>query len=167
MVSATQLRLSAMPSLSMLGAALRGFGVRGWLAALVVASLSAVVTGIPSVMVENPWFVRMTPTRPQDYVFWILSSVLVGLIAGTYAASRLESSEKPVIAGGVLATLAIGCPICNKLVVLLIGTSGALTFFAPAQFFIGAGSVLLLAWTLLLRARTVVSPACPLPAQPA
>jgi hypothetical protein len=51
--------------------------------------------------------------------------------------------------------LAVGCPVCNKLVVFLIGTSGALTFFAPLQLYIGIGSVLLLAWTLVIRARAV------------
>lgn len=161
-----QARASAVPSLSTLGPALRRFGPRGWLIALAGGIVGALVTGIPSVMIENPWFVRMTPTRPQDYVFWLLSAALFGLIAGTFAASRVETDEKPAIAGGLLTTLAIGCPICNKLVVLLIGTSGALTFFAPAQLFIGAGSVLLLGWTLLLRARAVAAPDCPVPSQP-
>ena len=46
-------------------------------------------------------------------------------------------------------------PICNKPVVLLLGTSGALTFFAPIQLYIGIASVLLLGWTLLLRAKAL------------
>ncbi len=46
-------------------------------------------------------------------------------------------------------------PICNKPVVLLLGTSGALTFFASIQLYIGIASVLLLGWTLLLRAKSL------------
>jgi hypothetical protein len=57
----------------------------------------------------------------------------------------------------------VGCPICNKLVVLLLGTSGALTFFGPAQLYIGLVSLALLGWTLRLRARAVAGP-CPVPA---
>ena len=52
-------------------------------------------------------------------------------------------------------SLAVGCPTCNKLVVLLLDTTGALTFFAPLQLYIGIASVLLLGWTLLLRARAL------------
>jgi len=37
----------------------------------------------------------------------------------------------------------------------LLGTTGALTFFAPLQLYIGIGSVLLLGWTLLLRAKAL------------
>jgi hypothetical protein len=55
----------------------------------------------------------------------------------------------------VLSVLAVGCPICNKLVVLLLGVSGALTIFEPAQLYLGVVSVVLLAWTLRLRARAV------------
>lgn len=51
----------------------------------------------------------------------------------------------------------IGCPVCNKIALVLLGTSGALTVFAPLQPVIGAGSLVLLAatlgWRLSLRAR--------------
>lgn len=59
--------------------------------------------------------------------------------------------------GGFGAYLAIGCPICNKVVVALLGVSGALNVFAPLQPVIGAASVALLgamlAWRLRDRAR--------------
>lgn len=163
MADAGAIRATLRPSVGDLPAALRGFGMRGWLTALAAATGSAVLMGIPTVMFDNPWFRRMTPTRPQDYVFWLLSAALLGLIAGTYARRDGGDGEGRVLAGGFLSYLAIGCPICNKVVVLLLGVSGALTFFGPAQLFIGAGSVLLLAWTLLLRARAVAAPSCPLP----
>jgi len=41
------------------------------------------------------------------------------------------------VGASVLATFAIGCPICNKLVVALLGVSGALTCWAPLQPLIG------------------------------
>lgn len=154
---------SLRPSFASPLPALRQFGPRGWLVALAAGGGSAVLMGIPTVMFDNPWFRRMTPTRPQDYVFWILSAVLLGLIAGTFAGTPAGVGERPALAGGLLSTLAIGCPICNKVVVLLIGVSGALTFFGPAQFFIGIASVALLGWTLLLRAGAITRAACPVP----
>ena len=55
---------------------------------------------------------------------------------------------------GFGAFLAIGCPVCNKIALVLLGTSGALTIFAPIQPLIGAASLILLAGTLAWRLRS-------------
>ncbi len=99
----------------------------------------------------------MIEARTQDYVIWIASAGLVGLIAGTYAAASYAGSRGGVLSGGLLSYLAVGCPICNKFVVLALGTSGALTFFGPAQLYIGLASLGLLVWTLSMRAEAVTS----------
>jgi hypothetical protein len=62
-----------------------------------------------------------------------------------------------------LALLAIGCPACNKLVVMLVGTSGALSLWAPLQPALAIGSIALLIWAL--RARIAAEQSCPLPTQ--
>ncbi len=59
-------------------------------------------------------------------------------------------------AGGLAAFLAIGCPVCNKIVLVALGTTGALTIWAPLQPVIGAASLLLLAGTLAWRLRVRV-----------
>ena len=46
--------------------------------------------------------------------------------------------------GGVLGFLAFACPVCNKLIVLVLGFSGAMTYFAPIQPMLGILGVLLL-----------------------
>lgn len=160
---------SVRPSFVALPATLRSFGIRGWLIAAAAALGSAVLIGIPSVLIRNSFYIRMTPPRTQDYVFWVLSVLLLGLIAGTYAVEVPTEFDVPGTAvGGGLSYLAVGCPVCNKLVILFLGTSGALTFFAPAQLFLGIGSVLLLGWTLLLRGRVVTGYSCAIaPATPA
>lgn len=65
-------------------------------------------------------------------------------------------------AGGLAAFLAIGCPVCNKVALVLLGTSGALTIWAPLQPLLGIASLALLgatlAWRLRMRAR---GNACP------
>ena len=62
-------------------------------------------------------------------------------------------------AAGIGAFFAIGCPVCNKVALVLLGTSGAMSVFAPLQPVIGAVSLTLLAgalgWRLRLRARGV------------
>ena len=81
--------------------------------------------------------------------------MLIGLVVGSYFAGRSGAGEGKILSGGVLSVLAVGCPICIKLVVLLLGTAGALTFFAPLQLYIGIASVLLLGWAVVLKARAL------------
>jgi len=143
--------------------ALTLFGVRGWVLSVIGALLTAIVIGVPTVLITNPWFTRMTPVRPQDYLIWIATSVLSGLVIGSFAVRGAgRFGETKAISAGTLSYLAVGCPICNKVVVLLLGTSGALTFFAPLQLYLGLGSIALLAWTLRLRARMLVG-SCSIP----
>ena len=143
-----------------LAAAFSMFTPKAWIITALAAAIGLVVIGLPTAIYENLFFVRMTPVRPQDYVIWVVSSVLIGLIVGSYFAGGSKAGEEKVLSGSVLSVLAVGCPICNKPVVLLLGTSGALTFFAPLQLYIGIVSILLLGWTLLLRVKALAE-ACP------
>lgn len=135
---------------------LRGFRARSWAIAVLGLAGSLLLLGVPAAIIETPFFVRMTPVRLQDYIVWYITAILVGLIAGTYTLPVRASCQGKVTTGGILSLLAIGCPICNKIVVLLLGISGALAFFAPLQLYIGIVSVVLLAWTLLLRVHAIV-----------
>lgn len=143
--------------LNTLAAGLSIYTPKAWVATTLAAAIGLAVIGLPTAIFENWFFVRMTPVRSQDYVIWVVSSVLIGLIAGSYFADRSTGGEGKVVSGGVLSVLAVGCPICNKPVVLLLGTSGALTFFAPLQLYIGIASILLMGWTFLLRARALAA----------
>lgn len=143
----------------MLAAGLSMYTAKAWFMTTLAAAIGLTGIGLTTAIFENWFFVRMTPVRAQDYVIWILSSVLIGLIVGSYFVASSTIGDGKILSGGLLSVLAVGCPTCNKLVVLLLGTTGALTFFAPLQLYIGIASVLLLGWTLLLRAR-VLADAC-------
>ncbi|MBI2860718.1 MAG: hypothetical protein HYX91_04340 [Chloroflexi bacterium] len=119
--------------------------------------VSLVIIGIPSVIIENPFFSRMTPVRTQDYAIWALTGVLAGLVAGTFSVRARASAGGRALSGGFLSFLAVGCPVCNKLVLLLLGASGALNYFGPAQLYIGIASLALLGWALHLRIRAISS----------
>jgi hypothetical protein len=139
------------------------FGTRGWCVAAAAGFATLLVIGVVTAIVENPLFIRMTPVRAQDYAIWLVSGLLMGLIAGTFVGPAPAGHKGKTFSGGLLSLLAVGCPICNKLVVLLLGVSGALTVFGPAQLYLGALSVALLAWTFHLRVRAAAR-ACSVPA---
>jgi hypothetical protein len=118
--------------------------------------------GLVASLIENPVFDRQLAARPQDYVIWALTAVVGGLILGTFAISPTVTGQGKAASGGVLSAIAVGCPVCNKVAVTLLGTSGALNIFGPTQIF-GAGSLILLTWTLFLRAQAVGG-SCPVDA---
>jgi hypothetical protein len=135
-----------------------------WVRASLIAAASAVVIAVPTRLIPNGVFTRMTPTRPQDYAFLFVSSALVGL---TFAARpSTGGAERSALAGGVGTYLAVGCPICNKVVVALLGASGAMSYFAPIQPILGVAAVALLFVALRRRLRAVNAESCSVPARP-
>jgi len=126
---------------------------------LVAALVSTVVQAIPTAVIPNPFFQRMTPVRPQDFVFLGVTSILIGLIFSTFGVPKgTVSCQNRALGAGLLSTLAIGCPICNHVVVALIGISGALTYWAPIQPIVGVVAIFVLLWTLNKRLQSVASP---------
>ncbi|MFJ9011629.1 hypothetical protein [Streptomyces canus] len=119
-------------------------------------------------------YVRMPPAAPAVAVDSPMAA-----IRGTAAAGHApwdpppegppqqqeSATERPrttrAVIGGVASAFAVGCPICNKLVVLAIGVSGALTYWAPVQPVLAVASIALLTYALMRRLHTAT--ACPLP----
>ena len=112
--------------------------------------------GLPTAVVANPWFTRMTPVRSQDYIVLGITVALAGALGATYAfPTACRSQQGTMTAGGFLSILASGCPICNKVVVMLLGVGGALTYFAPLQPVLGLSSIALLSGAVFLRIRGI------------
>ena len=133
---------------------MRSWTWQRWIVAVVTSLLAAVVIGVPTGVIESPFYTRMTPVLWWNYPVWALSAGLTGLIVATYVRSpAARSGAGRVTAGGVLSAFAVGCPICNKLVVALIGLSGALNYWAPMQPILGLASLALLAFALRSRLR--------------
>ena len=128
--------------------------------AIALAILSGAVIAVPTRLIPNGLFSRMTPTRPQDYVFLVVSAVLLGL---TLALRSSVPQDAKVAAGGIGTVLAVGCPVCNKLVVALLGSGGALSLFAPLQPVIGAAAVGLLVVGLRRQLQALGASACAVP----
>ena len=143
--------------------ALAGWGLRQWLVAAAAAAGVAALVGIPTSLVRTPYFTRMTAALWWNYPVWLISSVLGGITLATYYRPRsdLPGRGAGLSVGGVLAAFAVGCPLCNGLVVAALGTSGALSIWAPMQPFVAATAVGLLAYAAVRRLRS--QQACPVP----
>lgn len=137
-------------------AVIEAWPLRRWVVAFMVAVLSATVIGVPTGIVGTSFYTRMTPVTWWDYPVWAISAVLVGLTAATYvriggAAWAGPDRSRRTLAATALSTLAVGCPICNKLVLALVGVSGALSYWALPQPVLGVLSIALLLTGLALQ----------------
>ena len=155
--------------------ALRGWTGRHWLIASLTAVLVGVGLGLVTVLIPNPVFGRDIPPVWWNYPVWLATALLSGLLAATYvrasgpAADDGAEVEDPTegrtsrmgMAGGILAWFAVGCPVCNKIALLALGYSGAITWFAPVQPFLAVGGMVLLAVAVVWRLRGQV--VCPVP----
>jgi hypothetical protein len=145
---------------------LRRWPAGRWVIAVAAAALLAAAAGVPTDVIPNPLANREVPASWWTYPALAVTALLGGMLAATYVRTRADRDVTGRSAGGgLLSLLAIGCPACNKLVVLLVGTSGALSLWAPLQPLLAIASVVLLAWAL--RARLTVEQSCPVPAQQA
>ena len=143
-----------------------------WPRAVLFAAAAAVVVAVPSDIIDTPIFGRPVAVRWIDYVILAVTSALIGLIfairpepgdsAELVAATERQGTR--TIWGGFVSFLAVGCPVCNQAVVALVGVSGALSWWAPVQPFVGLLAVSLLVYTLRKRLNTYRLAACPVPA---
>jgi hypothetical protein len=140
---------------------MRGWTAWQWAAGLGGAVLAAGVIAIPTGIIATPLYHRMTPVLWWNYPALAATAVLEGFLLATYvrAASGGQVYTGRAASGGVLSFLAVGCPVCNKLVVLAVGISGALSYWAPVQPFLAAASVALLVFAVNRRLRGMKS--CP------
>jgi hypothetical protein len=129
---------------------------------IVLAALATtayiLVVGVVTAVVPSPFFDRKLDVDAWNLMSLVVPALLFGPLAATYLVpwpSTCRVSGRAG-AGGALSFLAAGCPVCNKLVVLAIGTTGAVEYFRPVQPALGAISVLLLAIALRARWQTHV-----------
>lgn len=123
------------------------------LRAVTAGAVTLLVVGVPTDILANPWFGREIPVRWWEYPVLAATVVLTGLWFGLQN-PRSDGSRTATPAAGVLLTVfAVGCPVCNKLVLVTIGASGALGWWAPLQPVLAVLSLALLAGAVLYRWR--------------
>lgn len=153
-----------------LTAALAQWPARRWLASAAATVLTYLVVAVPTGLIQTPFFSREIPPTWWSYPALGITAVLTGLLVATYVA-RVPAGEHQRVdagapsrfgaAGTIVSFFAVGCPVCNKLALLALGTSGALQYFEPIQPLLAAASVVMLVWAF--RKRTVSEDRCPVP----
>jgi hypothetical protein len=145
--------------------AIRRLGPIG--AGVLAAAGTAAILGVPTDVISNPWFSRQLPVDAYDVIVLIALSLITGALVTTYTVSGDAdvATKRAGLGSGLLGWFAISCPVCNKLVIALLGTSGATSIVAPAQPALGAAAVVLAAGALAVRLRAIRRGACRLPAR--
>ena len=158
----------------------RGLPAATYIRAVPIAIGAALLIGLPSDLIPNPVFGRPVAIRPIDYGIWVVTSLLIGLTLAIRpavpASAVVDLADPPeddlelddgvdtrAVWGGFVSFLAVGCPVCNQAVVALVGTSGALSWWAPVQPLVGALAVVLLLIALRKRLLTHDLLTCALP----
>jgi hypothetical protein len=141
--------------------ALRAWTLRHWTVAGLATLATAVLVAVPTAVLPTPWFWREIPTPAWAYPVLGLVAVLSGLVAATYVRAPDGPGGRRASAGALLGFFAVGCPVCNKLVLIVLGYTGALSWFEPVQPVLAVFAVAGLAAALRTRLRGAV--ACPLP----
>lgn len=129
------------------------------------AAVTALAIGLPTDVIPNPVFGRPVPVTWWSVPVLIVTSVLAGLLLATYVRdpdvtpAGLDRPGRAAGVGGLLTFFAVGCPVCNKLVLIALGTTGAMELFAPLQPALAVASIVLLG--VALRARLRSARSCP------
>lgn len=146
-------------------AALRLWPARRWLVAALSAAALVLAIGIPTDLIDTGVFGREVPPTWWAWPALLVSSALAGLLVASYVVSPARTTtDRATTRGGWVGTaltfFAVGCPVCNKIVLLALGTAGAMTWFEPVQPLIQVAAVALLAWAL--RQRLLGELSCPI-----
>lgn len=138
---------------------------------VLAAAAFVLVVAVPTDLVDTPWFMREIPPTWWAWPSLVASSVLGGLVTATYvrpSPTHLEPGDSFVAPddrvasrgsymAGLLTFFAVGCPVCNKLVLLSLGAAGAVTWFQPFQPLLQLTAIALLTWALVRRLRNRAS----------
>jgi hypothetical protein len=157
--------------------AVRAWTMRQWLGAAVGAVIVALLVGLPTDVIPNPVFGRPISVTWWSYPVLAVTALLGGLLIGTYVQAHqpeagsvdqpldtgAERQAKTGGAAGLLSFFAVGCPVCNKIILLAVGTTGAQQWFEPLQPVLAVLSIGLLAYALWSRLSSVES--CPVAVQ--
>jgi len=127
---------------------LKQLSLKEWLSTLIIASAAFLLLGTITALWSNPFFMRMTEVNGWDYIILSFESLLIGLFFGIQAP---HCATKKAGIGGVLEFVGFGCSDCNKILLLLFGSSFLLSYFEPIRHYAGVLGLLLFSYALIQR----------------
>ena len=116
-----------------------------------VGVFTLLVIAIPTDLISNPIFGRQIEATVWAWPVALLTAVLAGVLIALPRPTSCRPATRTGIFGGALTYLAVGCPTCNHLVVLALGTTGTLAWFAPIQPFLALIGLAILGGAILHR----------------
>lgn len=136
-------------------ASLVSWSKRRWIVAAFTSLVTSLVIAIPTAVFSNPVFGREIEPTPWSLPVVIVTSIFSGLLFATYISNDPSLNEEKSIkiggAGAFFSFLAVGCPVCNKIALVALGSSGAIQYFAPVQPFLAGFGIALLGYALRKR----------------
>ena len=118
---------------------------REWFISLSITVATFLLFGTVTALWSNPFFIRMTEVSDLDYVILSFETILIGLFFGIRAP---KCAVKKAGFGGIFGFLGFGCSLCNKLLLLLFGSSFLLTYFEPIRYYVGVTGILIFSFAL-------------------
>ena len=118
---------------------------REWFISLSIRVATFLLFGTVTALWSNPFFIRMTGVSDLDYVIISFETILIGLFFGIRAP---KCAVKKAGFGGIFGFLGFGCSLCNKLLLLLFGSSFLLTYFEPIRYYVGVTGILIFSFAL-------------------
>jgi hypothetical protein len=103
------------------------------------------VLGTVAALWPNPFYVRMTPAGSWEISLLGAQSVLLGLY---YAVRPPASPMRTAGLGGLINFVGIACPICNKMLLVIFGTSTLMTYFEPVRVYVAALGIMVTVFAL-------------------
>ena len=128
---------------------LKQLSLKEWLSTLIIASAAFLLLGTITALWNNSFFIRMTEVNGWDYIILSFESLLIGLFFGIQAPQHCATKKAGI--GGVLGFVGFGCPVCNKILLLLFGSSFLLSYFEPVRHYAGTLGLLLFSYALIQR----------------
>lgn len=116
------------------------------------------VFGILTVLIPNKFFARMTSVTYLDYIILVFTSILLGTYVSFYIYQKKSMNKTCTAAaysGGIGGFLGFGCPVCNKILVLLLGITGVLTYIEPYRPFIGFAGIGLMSYSVYSKGKDI------------
>ena len=115
---------------------------------LAVAAAMFAGLGTAAALWENPLFIRMTTTGGFEIALLLSQAALAGVYVGL---PQSRCGRRTAGAGAVIGFLGIACPVCNKILVLLVGSALLLEYYEPVRPYVAVGGVALLAAAIGLK----------------
>ena len=139
---------------------------------LLAAVGTLLLIGVPSDIIPTGIFGREVPVRGWEYPVLGATALLTGAwfsIGRTEDAACALPEQRPAERGTLMsvsvfaAWFAVACPVCNKIVLLVLGTSGAMGIWAPAQPYLAVISLVALTAAVVWKWRTKLDGCAPAP----